>query len=87
MSEKSNKTLRLTALKKGQSATILEIEGADSLAARLMEIGLIVDESITMIGAAPLGDPLEYQVLGFRVSLRTKEADRVLIAMPDAAST
>jgi ferrous iron transport protein A len=42
-------------------------------------MGLLPGESIEMIGSAPMGDPTEYMVFNYRLSLRKPEAKRVLI--------
>ena len=47
---------------------------------RLLEMGLTDGESIRSLGAAPLGDPLEFEVRGYRISLRINEARRVQIS-------
>ena len=72
-------TTTLNDLREGERGTILEIDGSDSVAARLMEMGLIPGEVVQMIGQAPLGDPVEYSVVGYRLSLRRIEARRVRI--------
>lgn len=75
----SQTQLTLDALKIGETAKIVQVLGDDGVAIRLMEMGLTDDEPITMIGKAPLGDPLEYEIRGYRVSLRSSEAKRVEI--------
>lgn len=69
----------LDQLKVGESARIDAIEGDDELSLRLLEMGLIEGERIELIGSAPLGDPLEFRVRGFHLSLRREEARRVAI--------
>jgi len=69
----------LDQLDEGQSARILSVEGDDAISIRLMEMGLTDDEQITLLGSAPLGDPLEFQVRGYRISLRRSEASRVQV--------
>ena len=44
-----------------------------------MEMGLIEGEEIELIGVAPFGDPLEFSVRGYRLSLRKNEAQRVVV--------
>jgi len=67
----------LTDLKPGESAIVEEIIGDDPLAMRLMEMGILEGEQILVIGYAPLGDPIEYEIRGYRLSLRKAEAERV----------
>lgn len=64
----------------GQSAVVTAVAGDDALAIRLMEMGILEGETIELLGRAPLGDPLEFLVQGYRVSLRGREAARVSIA-------
>ena len=71
--------IRLDELGQGESAVIIEIIGDDVVASRLMEMGLIEDEPISMVGRAPMGDPTEYSVRGYRISLRKNESTRVLV--------
>ncbi len=69
----------LDSLKPGSRARIVEIEGDDSVAVRLMEMGLTDGEEIELLGFAPFGDPIEFLVRGYRISLRKSEAQRIEI--------
>ena len=71
--------LTLDQLRVGETAMIVQVLGDDAVAIRLMEMGLTDDEPIALIGKAPLGDPLEYEIRGYHVSLRSTEARRVEI--------
>jgi ferrous iron transport protein A len=73
--------MTLDELKDGQRASIDEVVGEDSVSIRLMEMGLTDGEEIVVLGRAPLGDPIEYQVRGYRVSLRASEARRVRVTV------
>ncbi len=69
----------LNELKEQDIAVIENVEGTDSVAMRLMEMGIIPGEEIEMIGRAPLGDPLEFRISGYQLSLRKSEAARVSV--------
>ena len=69
----------LDSLSEGERARIVTIHGDDAIAVRLMEMGMLDGEQVKMVGAAPLGDPLEFEIRGYRLSLRTREAQRVEI--------
>ncbi len=69
----------LAELRIGQTGTVSELAGTDSISARLLEMGLIPGTTVTLIGKAPLGDPLEFELRGYRLSLRKTEAARVAI--------
>ena len=72
----------LEELRVGERSTILEVAGEDAVSVRLMEMGLIDGEPIECVGVAPLGDPREYLVRGYHLSLRADEARRVLLEPP-----
>ena len=74
--------MTLDQLAKGQTAVIRKVLGDDGVAVRLMEMGLTDGEPITLLGEAPLGDPLEFSLRGYRLSLRRSEAVRVEIDLP-----
>ena len=44
-----------------------------------MEMGLTPGVELSLIGTAPLGDPLEFELRGYRLSVRKSEAARVEI--------
>jgi len=69
----------LNQIARGTTVRILDVTGDDTLAIRLMEMGLIEGEEIELLGAAPFGDPLEFSVRGYRLSLRANEAQRVIV--------
>ncbi|MEO2022552.1 MAG: ferrous iron transport protein A [Pirellulaceae bacterium] len=60
-------------------ATVAEVDGQDEITLRLLEMGLTPGTQVTLIGTAPLGDPLEFEIRGYRLSLRKSEATRVTI--------
>ncbi|MEI8381482.1 MAG: ferrous iron transport protein A [Planctomycetota bacterium] len=63
----------------GQRGEILDVTGDDAVAVRLMEMGLTEGAEIELVGFAPLGDPIEFLIRGYRLSLRKAEAARVTI--------
>jgi ferrous iron transport protein A len=71
--------ISLDQLRPGQRGRIVALEGNDLLIQRLMEMGLLEGEEVELIGFAPLGDPLEIGVRGYRLSLRRTEAGRVRV--------
>lgn len=76
-----NAMTTLAELKLGQTARIVEIDGDDAVAVRLMEMGLTDGEPIQVVGFAPLGDPIEFSLRGYRISLRSTEAARVQVEL------
>jgi ferrous iron transport protein A len=69
----------LSDASRGERVRIVEIAGDDALSMRLMEMGLTPGVEMVLVGAAPLGDPLEFEIRGYRLSLRRSEAARVFV--------
>lgn len=67
-------TVTLDQLARGCSAIIVRVGGDRALRRRLLDMGLVHGETITLTGLAPLGDPLELTVKGYRLSLRKSDA-------------
>jgi ferrous iron transport protein A len=67
----------LAELPIGATAKVARIDGVDELSCRLMEMGLTPGVELKVIGVAPLGDPLELELRGYRLSVRKSEAKRV----------
>jgi ferrous iron transport protein A len=65
----------------GQKGRILDVDGDDAIAVRLMEMGLVDGAEIQFLGLAPLGDPAEFLIRGYRLSLRKTEAARVTVEL------
>ncbi|MEX2175908.1 MAG: ferrous iron transport protein A [Pirellulaceae bacterium] len=61
----------------GTRGTVAAIQGEDEISLRLMEMGLIPGVELQLIGVAPLGDPLELELRGYRLSIRRSEAARI----------
>lgn len=73
----SEKTL--AQLSKGKSAIIKGFDD-DTLALKLIEMGCMPGEKITLQQIAPLGCPFAFEVNGTLLSLRKSEAQHVFIA-------
>ena len=65
----------------GQSGRVEQVTGSDGITMRLLEMGLTPGIEVRLIGTAPLGDPLELEIRGYRLSLRRSEAQRVVVAV------
>ncbi len=64
----------LDQLRLGQPARVRKVSGERALRRRLMDMGITSGAEITPVKASPLGDPVEYLVRGYRLSLRKSEA-------------
>lgn len=71
--------LKLSALPLGASAIVREFPARGAAFLRLREMGVLPGTPVTLVRTAPLGDPVEITVRGYRLTLRKAEADHVLV--------
>jgi ferrous iron transport protein A len=69
---------KLSEIKIGQNVIIKEF-GNDDLFLKLMEMGCIPGEKVTVEQIAPLKDPISITVSGYLLSLRLDEAEHILV--------
>jgi ferrous iron transport protein A len=69
----------LADVKVGEEATIQDVVGEDSITTRILEMGVTPGKVASVIGVAPLGDPIEIGIRDYRLSLRKSEAQRVIV--------
>ncbi len=69
----------LDRLTPGQRAAVVAVGGEPGVVQRLYEFGLLEGETVEMVAAAPLGDPLEIRVGNTRLTLRRHEAAGVAV--------
>lgn len=69
--------MRLDELKIGQKGTVLFVAGIGQLKKRILDLGITKGAPVKMIRKAPLGDPVEIEVRGYRLTLRRAECDFV----------
>ena len=70
----------LASLAVGESAEVAGLDGDGSLVIRLAEMGFVVGTPVRLVKVAPLGDPLQFSLRGYHISLRRAEAAKVRIA-------
>lgn len=78
--------MKLSELKSGESGVILRVEGKGALRKRITEMGFVRGKSVKVIKNAPLKDPVEYEIMGYFVSLRRSEADMIVVSTTVAES-
>ena len=69
--------MTLAQLSIGARGKVVRVNQLDEVSARLMEMGLTPGVDVQVLGAAPLGDPIELALRGYRLSVRRSEAARV----------
>jgi ferrous iron transport protein B len=73
------KSTFLADLKTGEQGIITKVLGHGAFRKRITEMGFVKGKQVTVIKNAPLQDPVEYEIMGYKVSLRRSEARLVEI--------
>ena len=69
--------MNLSELKSGDKAIIVKVRGRGAFRKRIIEMGFVVGKQVIVVKNAPLKDPIEYNVMGYEVSLRRSEASLI----------
>ena len=70
----------------GQTATIIGFRDENAYVERLRSLGLVRGTQIEVVRTAPLGDPVELKLRGFRLAIRAREADCLIIETEESSS-
>jgi len=76
---------RLTELPSGTQGVIWHVLGQGAFRKRISEMGFIKGQRVRVIKNAPMKDPVEYEIMGYKVSLRRSEAEMIEVVSPSAA--
>ncbi|MBE6526155.1 MAG: ferrous iron transport protein A [Thermoplasmata archaeon] len=71
--------MRLAEMKCGDTAKVVCIEGEGQLRKRILDLGLTCGVEVKLIRIAPLGDPVEIELRGYRLTVRKSEASIVVL--------
>jgi len=74
MIEMNGSETYLSDLQSGDTGVITKVHGHGSFRKRITEMGFVRGKKVRVIKNAPLQDPIEYEIMGYRVSLRRSEA-------------
>lgn len=80
------KDLHLSDLKTGEEGIITKVVGHGSFRKRITEMGFVKGKKVKVIKNAPLQDPVEYEIMGYFVSLRRSEANLIEVVTVDNAT-
>lgn len=69
----------LSALEPGVRAVVVAIEADAVVAERLLDLGFVPGTRVAVVRRAPLGDPTEYELRGYRICLRRSEGARIRV--------
>ncbi len=69
--------MKLSELNTGERAVIVKVNGHGSFRKRIIEMGFVKGNKVKVILNAPLRDPIEYEIIGYKISLRRDEASKI----------
>lgn len=69
--------MKLSELRDNDVGYITKIRGRGAFRKRITEMGFVKGQKVTVIKNAPLKDPVEYNIMGYEVSLRKSEASLI----------
>lgn len=80
--------MTLKDLKAGQTAIVNAVGGHGALRQHFLDMGIIPGAKVEFVKTAPMGDPIEYRLNGYELSLRSADAYKIQITLqqPDAYS-
>ncbi len=64
----------LDHLKNGESAQVTQVLVQGKIRRRLVEMGITPGTKVTVTKRAPLGDPIEIQLRGYKLTIRQADA-------------
>ncbi len=74
--------MKLSELRNGEKANIINVRGHGGFRKRLVEMGFIKGQLVEVLLNAPLQDPVKYRIMGYEVSLRRQEAAMIEVTQP-----
>ncbi|MDL2231448.1 ferrous iron transport protein B [Porphyromonadaceae bacterium OttesenSCG-928-L07] len=76
--------LRLSDVPTGSKCIVVKVHGYGTFRHRIIEMGFVKGEKVTVIKNAPLKDPIEYKLMDSHISLRRSEAELIeVLALTD----
>lgn len=71
--------MTLNELEPGESCKVSEVGGTGALRQHFLDMGIIPGAKMTLIKVAPMGDPLEFRLHHYELTLRLADAERIII--------
>ena len=73
--------ITLTNLPIGSEGRVVSVNADNGIARRIMEMGVIPGVTVSVVKAAPFGDPIEIRVRGYSLAMRKAEADAIEVSL------
>ncbi|MBR4650824.1 MAG: ferrous iron transport protein B [Prevotella sp.] len=72
--------MNLSELKIGETARIKSVGGEGSLRHHFLDMGLVPGTNVTLKKLAPMGDPMQFELYGYALTLRREDAEKILVS-------
>jgi Fe2+ transport system protein FeoA len=69
----------LSNMKPGEKGIISKVAGDASTRKRLLEMGFVKGTEVIAVRKAPLGDPIEFLLKGYNITLRKIDCENVYV--------
>ncbi len=69
--------MTLRELKVGSCGRIIKVGGEGALRQHFLDMGVIPGAELSVVKLAPMGDPMEIEIHGYRLTLRLSEAEQI----------
>ena len=69
----------LSDLKPGQSGLITDYRPQSEEELKLMELGLVKGEEVKLTNIAPLGDPIQVEIMNYSLCVRKENAKNIKV--------
>lgn len=76
------KNINLREMSIGQKGIIRDINANGMINQRIRDMGLVPGAQVTVIGKAPLKDPVALRIFDTTIALRNREADFIKVEIP-----
>ena len=61
----------------GKSASVVSVGGEGALRQHFLDMGIIPEAQLTLVKFAPMGDPIEFLIHGYELTLRLDDAKKI----------
>ena len=79
--------MKLSELNTGERGVIVKVNGHGGFRKRIKEMGFVKGNKVKVILNAPLRDPIEYEIIGYKISLRREQANQIEVISESEAKS
>ncbi len=76
-----SQAITLRSMHANQSGIVVSVGASGELGRRIRDMGLVPGTPVTIVGRAPLQDPVALRVRDFTLTLRNNEADLIMVSV------